>query len=108
MPTTAVTEFTNTAPNTWGIDKTVGARKDYGVNAAARLIDGDTIDPATLTAVGTGVEVDGDAFLDSGTFIMAWVMGGDLDAGADNHVDLTWATVGGRIETQRLYFRIKP
>lgn len=107
MATTAAIDFTMVGEN-WGIDKTVGSRKDYGVNAAARLAEGDSIDPASCIATGVGVTVDGPAFLTNGTYVMAWVMGGDPEAGTDNYVDLQWSTVGGRIETQRLHFRIKP
>lgn len=105
--TTALNEFVAVGEN-WTISKNVGERKDYGVNAALRLVAGDAIDPASLEAVGTGVVVDGAAFLVDGTFVMAWVMGGNDDAGSDNHVDLQWATTAGRIETQRIYFKVKP
>ena len=107
MPTTELIEFKAVGEN-WTIEKTIGARKDYGVNAAARLTAGDTIVPASLKAVGVGVTVDGPAFLDSSTYVMAWVKGGDIEAGADNHVDLEWASTAGRIETQRIHFKIKP
>lgn len=107
MPTTPLNEFAVVGEN-WTITKGAGERKDYGVNAAARLVAGDTIAAGSLSAVGVGVQVDGPAFLDSSTFVMAWVKGGDLNAGADNYVDLEWATTGGRIETQRIHFKVKP
>jgi hypothetical protein len=107
MPTTPLNEFIAVGEN-WTITKNVGERKDYGVNAAARLAAGDSITAGGLQAVGVGVTVDGAAFLDSGTFVMAWIMGGSLAPGADNYVDLKWTTTAGRIETQRIYFKVKP
>lgn len=107
MPTTPLNEFIAVGEN-WTISKNVGERKDYGVNAAVRLVAGDAIAAGSMTAVGVGVTVDGPAFLDSSTFVMAWVMGGSIAPGADNYVDLKWATTAGRIETQRIYFKVKP
>lgn len=107
MATTPAIDFVAVGEN-WTIEKTVGARKDYGVNAALRLASGDTIAPGSLTAVGVGVTVDGAAFLENSTYVMAWVMGGNDDAGAENYVDYTWSTTAGRTETQRIFFKVKP
>lgn len=107
MPTTPLNEFVVTGEN-WTINKGIGERKDYGVNAAARLVSGDTIEPGSALATGVGVTVDGAAFIESSTFVMAWVTGGSLTLGADNYVDLQWSTTGGRIETQRIYFKVRP
>jgi hypothetical protein len=85
--------------------KTPGARLLYGWDLADWLAEtGTTLD--TVTGAGTGIEPDGDPFID-GTTLCIWIAGLD-ETGADNFYTFRFVCVDTSIEYRTIHFIKRP
>jgi hypothetical protein len=82
--------------------KAPGANKEYGINFAARLPEGATIDTLQVTAVGCTV---GATRIAAGTVGLAWLSGGLVGQVAKVRYRVTAA--GGFVEVGVIYLRIE-